>query len=102
VQVRFGDGANAIYVPGFHVNSNTIKCKIPKYTKPDVLRIELTLNGDDYTNDNKTYGYYDPYVIDAYPRLLHVDGSTIVKVYGLGFVDSGEIKTKFTNSSSPI
>jgi len=65
VQVRFGDGANAIYMPGLHVNEKTIKCKIPKYTKPDVLRVELTLNGDDYTNDNKTYGYYDPYVIDA-------------------------------------
>jgi hypothetical protein len=52
-------------MPGTLVNSNTIKCKIPKYTKPDVLRVELTLNGDDYTNDNKTYGYYDPYVIDV-------------------------------------
>jgi hypothetical protein len=52
-------------MPGTLVNSNTIKCKIPKYTKPDVLRVELTLNGDDYTNDNRTYGYYDPYVIDV-------------------------------------
>jgi len=65
LQVRFSDGAIAIHVPGTLVNSNTIKCKIPKYTKPDVLTVEVALNGEDYTVDNKTYGFYDPYVIDA-------------------------------------
>ena len=65
LQVRFGAADKAIYMPGTLFNSNTIKCKIPKHTKPDVLKVELTLNGDDYTNDSKTYGYYDPYVIDV-------------------------------------
>lgn len=52
-------------MPATVVDSKTIKCKIPKNTKPDVLKVEVTLNGDDFTNDNKTYGYYDPYVIDV-------------------------------------
>lgn len=78
---------------GTLINSSTIKCKIPKYTKPDVLKVEISLDGNDYTNDNKTYGFYDPYVIDVQPRLIMTDGLTTVSVTGLGFVNSGEIKT---------
>jgi hypothetical protein len=47
------------------VSSNTIIAKIPKYTTPDVLKVEVSMNGLDFTNDNKTYGYFDPYLIDA-------------------------------------
>lgn len=60
------------------------------------------MNGVDFSNDNKTYGYYDPYVIDAQPRLISVKGSTVVTVTGLGFVDSGEVKTKFSNSTDAL
>jgi len=35
--VRFGGVDNAIKVKGEKVDSNTIRCQIPKYTKPDVL-----------------------------------------------------------------
>lgn len=35
------------------LSETQVKVKIPKYTKPDVLTVELTLNGQDYTNDKK-------------------------------------------------
>lgn len=47
------------------LSKTQIEAKVPKYTKPDVLEVEIAMNGLDFTNDNKTYGYYDPYVIDA-------------------------------------
>jgi hypothetical protein len=75
---------------------------VPKYTKPDVLKVELTLNGHDYTDDKHNYGYYDPYVIDVVPKLIAVDGSTPVKIRGIGFVDSGELKGVYRNSTSDI
>lgn len=31
-----------------------------------------------------------------------VSGSTNVTVYGIGFVDSGELKVKYQNSSIPL
>ena len=65
------------------------------YTKPDVLPVQVTLNGFDYSNDNITFGFYDPYVIDAQPRLIATDGSTRVTVKGLGFVNSGETKVRY-------
>jgi len=47
------------------------------------------MDGMQYTSDHKNYGYYDPYVLNAYPRLIALDGSTEVTVKGIGFVNSG-------------
>jgi hypothetical protein len=73
---------------------------IPKYTKPDVLRVEVTMNGMDYTSDYKTYGYFDPYVLNAEPRLISVDGTTKVRIKGFGFVNSNETKSLFSSSNN--
>jgi len=103
VKVRFQDKeGNSIFAPCKVLDSKTITAKVPKYTKPDVLQVEISMNGLDFTNDNKTYGYYDPYVIDAQPRLISVKGTTIVTVSGVGFVDSGEVKTKFSDRVNEI
>jgi len=89
LKVRFGEeGGSGIYLKAQWLNESFVRCKIPKYTKPDVLRVELTLNGQDYTNDGKTYGFFDPYVLDVEPRLISIDGNTVVKVKGFGFVNS--------------
>lgn len=103
VKVRFSDhDGNQILTPCQVISSSVIVAKIPKYTKPDVLQVEVSMNGLDFTSDNKTYGYYDPYLIDAQPRLISVNGTTVVTVTGLGFVDSGEVKTLFSNKTQPI
>jgi len=101
LRVRFGEPPFAIYVHG-NLTGGQVVCWVPKYTKPDILRVELTLNGLDYTHDKKNYGFYDPYVIDVQPRLIHIDGSTDVTLKGIGFVDSGELKVMFANSTSEI
>jgi hypothetical protein len=102
LMVRFGDEPNAIYMKGNKTSSTTIQTFAPKYTKPDVLKVEITMNGQDYTANNHTYGYFDPYVLSASPRLLATDGSTIVTVNGLGFVNSGDTKSYISNSSRPF
>ena len=94
--VRFGEKDQAIYMKGTYTNQTFIRCKIPKYTRPDVLRVELTLNNKDYTNDAKTYGYYDPYVLNAEPKLISVEGTTMVRIKGFGFVNSGETKAQYS------
>ena len=100
VKVRFGNPPdNAIYEPAELMADGTIQCKIPMYTKPDVLPVQVTLNGFDYSNDDIKFGFYDPYVIDAEPRLISPDGTTKVTVKGIGFVDTGETKTKFKDKA---
>jgi hypothetical protein len=80
--VRFGESGQGIFVKAQWLNESFVKVKIPKYTKPDVLRVELTLNGKDYTNDGKTYGYFDPYVLNADPdsSLLKAQQSSELRV----------------------
>ena len=70
-------------------SATSIKCDVPTYTRPDVVNVEVTINDESYTNDNKTYGFFDPFVLDASPRLLATDGSTKVDIKGIGFVNSG-------------
>jgi len=43
--VRFGEEPNAIFVKGERVDNDRIRCRVPKYTKPDVLQVEVTFNG---------------------------------------------------------
>lgn len=61
--VKFGDSKNAIYIKGERISDEKIRVAIPKYSKPDVLTVEATFNGQDYTHDNQTYGFFDPFVL---------------------------------------
>ena len=63
--------------------------EIPKYTKPDILQVDISMNGKDYTNDHVTYGFYDAFVLDVTPRLISRRGGTRLSVIGFGFVNSG-------------
>jgi hypothetical protein len=100
---RFGNHPDQyIYAKGDFVSSELVRCKVPQYTKPDVLKVELTTNGESYTSDNKTYGFFDPFVLDATPRLIATDGSTQVAIKGIGFVDSGQAKALYSNRSSAV
>lgn len=103
IKCRFGEPPHsAIYVEGKMTSDGKIQCLAPVYVQPDILRLEVTLNDVDYSHDNKTFGYFDPYIIDAQPRLLTVDGSTKVTIKGLGFVDSGETKAMYANPDNPL
>lgn len=50
--MRFGEGFNSIYVKAQRVSDTQIRAPVPKYSKPDVLTVEATFNGADYTHDN--------------------------------------------------
>ena len=81
-----------------------IEVHIPKYTKPDILAVEISMNGKDYTNDRVTYGFYDAFVLDVQPRLISKRGGTKLNILGFGFVNSGssEITTKFGSKKSEL
>lgn len=98
--VRFGEQGRAIYQKGTWVSDTHIRVKIPKYTQPEVLRIEVTVNNKDWSNDGKTYGYFDPFVLRAEPTLISVDGTTVVKIKGFGFVNSTTSKSLISTPSN--
>ena len=63
--------------------------------------MEISLNGEDFSNDGRTFGFYDPFVLNVSPKLISKSGSTKVAVSGFGFVDTtsdNQLKTKFESS----
>lgn len=98
--VRFGEPGQSIYQKGIYISDSHIRVKVPKYTKPDVLRVEVTVNNKDWSNDAKTYGYFDPFILRAEPALISVDGTTKIRIKGFGFVNSTNSKAIFSSSSS--
>jgi len=97
--VRFGteEKKDFVYVPGKRLDDGRVEVVVPRYTKPDVLNVEVSVNGEDYTNDKVTYGFFDPFLINVGPRLISPDGNTVLKMTGFGFVNSDpdQIKVKF-------
>ena len=60
------------------------------------MYVDVTMNGNDYTNDHISYGYFDAFVIDVNPKLIPIQGGTNLTMTGFGFVDSElGIKSKF-------
>jgi hypothetical protein len=43
--VKFGEDKNAIYVKGERINDEKVRALIPRFTRPDVLHVEITFNG---------------------------------------------------------
>jgi hypothetical protein len=43
--VKFGEDKNAIYLKAERISDEKIRVAIPKYSKPDVLKVEATFNG---------------------------------------------------------
>ena len=100
---RFGNQPTQyIHANATRVDNSLVRCKVPQYAKPDVLKVEVTINGESYTSDNQTFGFFDPFVLDADPRLIATDGSTRVAIKGIGFVESGQSKALFSNRTADI
>lgn len=101
MQVRFGNEKNGTIVKGHLLSSTQIKIETPAYTQPDVLCLEISFNGKDFTNSNLTYGYFDPFIIRAQPNLITSTKASKLTLHGFGFIDPenpSDIKVKYTSA----
>ena len=105
LKCKFGEEPFAMFTKGTVISETKIHCPIPKYAQPEILRVEVTLNGEDYTNDKHTYGYYDPFILNVHPRLINPNGTTEITLYGYGFVNSTStknLKVRYDNPENKI
>jgi hypothetical protein len=78
---------------------------VPAYTKPDVLPIEISFNGVDFTNSRLNYGYFDPFIIRVKPNLISSTTQSRLKIHGFGFISPdnlSDIKVKFTSPKGDL
>ena len=82
-----------IEIPGKLTESGNVVCDIPKYPAPETLKVDVSFNDHDYTNDNVKFGFLDPYILGISPRLVSVKGGTKLNMTGYGFVQLEESKS---------
>ena len=103
INCKFGKDPDAVIVKGKRQSSNLIQCPLPNYPQPDVLDVEVSVNGKDYSNNGIQFGFYDPFVLRISPKLISKSGTTKIEINGFGFVDSTEVgglKVLFDNDVS--
>lgn len=99
----FGTDPYPIYTPGHLVDNKHISCPIPQLSRPEVVEVEISLNGKDFTHNEFTYTYFDAFILDINPRFGNKDGGTLVSLLGFGFADTGsELLCRFGSAERPL
>jgi hypothetical protein len=100
IKVRFqNERGDNILESGTMLSTGVIQCTIPKYPAPETLNVDISFNGQDFTNDGVKYGFMDPFILDVQPRLISSKGTTIVTVMGYGFVQMEDSKSMISLNS---
>jgi hypothetical protein len=100
---RFTSKNSIFYEKGTYVSPNNVDCVVPRVNIPDSFNVELTLNGDFYTNNGKTFTFYEPYVIKVTPQMISSKGNTKIRINGYGFANTeNNLKVRFGSSDNPL
>lgn len=88
---------------GEYIMANKVNCTAPNVNVPSTYDVEISMDGDDFTNNGLKFTYYDPYVLKVVPPMVSSRGGTKIKVYGYGFANSGEnLKVQFGSSEERL
>lgn len=68
------------------MKNGSLESTIPAYTSPEVLTLDVSFNGQEYTNDRVEFGFLDPYILNVKPRLVSSHGTTKLTLKGYGMI----------------
>ena len=68
------------------------------------MPVEITLNGQDFTDDGFQYGFYDPFVYNVNPKMISKKGNSYIRIIGHGFINTtgSYLKVKFGLKNKPL
>ncbi|PCJ22449.1 MAG: hypothetical protein COA94_09100 [Rickettsiales bacterium] len=85
-------------VPATVLNSTKVICHSPASYILRQSIVEITLNNQEYTDNNVVFYYYrPPFVFDIEPREGPTKGNTTVYAIGSNFRNTKDIKCKFAD-----
>lgn len=100
---QYGTSPYPLYLKGYLVSDTKVLCPIISYSRPEVIVVEVSMNGIDFTNNKMKYTYFDAFVLSVDPRYVTEKGGSVVKVLGYGFADTGSsLKCKFGSLEQPL
>jgi hypothetical protein len=85
------------YISARYFNQTSILCASPGgFGNVDVVKVDVSFNGIDYTNSNNQFRYYN--IITAHPRSGPADGvGENIHIRGQGFKDDGNVLCRLDN-----
>ena len=96
-------GSDGLKVKGYVYKSTIAMCISPASVDVRETEVEITLNDQQYTDDNRMFTFYrPPLVYDLHPREGPVKGGTDVIIKGANFLNTTTLKCKFGPSKSHI
>lgn len=82
------------------VSDAEVDCEVPAFIWAAPQRLEITVNGVDFTSDGNVFMYTEaPEVFSATPDSGSASGGTVVLVEGINFVESSDLCCHFGDSS---
>jgi hypothetical protein len=100
---RYKSATGIYYEKGQYVRPGTVNCTVPKVNTPQSFDLEVSFNGEDYTNNGFNYTFYDPHIVSVEPQMVSSKGGTKIKIKGYGFAPTGEnLKVKFGSRNNDI
>lgn len=91
-QCRFG----AIRVEAFVVSPHHIECIAPKAVSPGPVRLDLSMNGKEWTDESHFYTYEIPFdIFEVEPQIISSAGNAIVHIHGTNFLPDREMFCSF-------
>ena len=97
-----GAGVTAIVAGEFDTLTGGIHCLAPTVKSGMTAKLEVALNGQQYTNDQKSFAFTP--VVTAMDMIMGpTSGNTRIEVWGSGFIDAGErLMCRFTDLSGTV
>jgi hypothetical protein len=100
---QFGTHPYPLFTQAWLVSSTEVICRLPQLSRPETVTVEVSLNGVDFTQDHRTYSYFDAFVLDIAPHYGRNEGGTSISVKGFGFADTGdELLCRFGSKDQPL
>ena len=98
VKCSFSGANYKVVTDGSRKSSSEVICDIPSLSRPDQTLVQITMNGVDFTTQKVYYTFYDAFVVNLDPPYIPVEGNVEVKVIGLGFAETPQLKVRLEDS----
>ena len=100
---RSGVLSASVLVPGIvaaqYIARHILKCISPVSFNSQLVTVEVSSNGVDYTSDMVQFHYQRPAMVTTVePSIGPITGYTIINIYGANFVDSSSLFCAFGES----
>ena len=100
VKCRFNSTSTAV-VNAIFLSSTLVQCASPGVSKPGVVTVEISNNGDDFSQDNVFLEYIDPPRVELLsPAIGPPMGETTISVFGSYFSQTQSYFCRFGSAAS--